>query len=171
MKRIDENLFQSILDNLNPENRDLEMIESLAFDKIDILVEKYFNENLSQLIINSIKPKTDLRKVALIFEVLVWSTPDNGEKIDLETENWLDSNNLNKIKCMMYRHDWLPPNQNWEKISKKIIILERELKSLVEYYTDEMLHWKKTGGRRTELLKKIIKTTANTKNIRFADRQ
>ncbi|CAM1341637.1 hypothetical protein [Tenacibaculum amylolyticum] len=158
-KRIEKMLFQSILDNLYPENEPLEMIGDLAFDNIDILVNKYFDDNFSQLIINSIEPQTDLRKIALIFEVLVWSTPDNGEKMDSDTKNWLESKDLTKIKCMLFRHDWLPLNQNWEKLSKEIILMNSKLKNLIEYYTDELLYWEKNQGRRTELLINIVNTT------------
>lgn len=154
--KIDSLLFKSIMDDLHPEKEMSKMIGAIAFEKIGILSEKYFNINFCQLIINSIESEFEVRKVALIFDVMVWSTPDNGKKLDFLTKNWVGSEDLIKIKSMIFRYEWLPINLDWKKLSRQIIKQDNRLADLVKYYEEELNYWNTTGLRRTELLKEKI---------------
>ncbi|GGG03075.1 hypothetical protein [Pontibacter amylolyticus] len=160
-KSIDENLFRSILEHIDPELDDDKEIKGRAFDLIDILVENHYDDDFCQLIINSIKPGTDLRKVARILDILIWSTPDNGTKLDRLTSNWLNSGDKLKVKTLLFRKDWLPSEDSWSK--ENIVIKEHfpELIELADFYSEEIELFNKTGLRRINKLKELIKTAGN----------
>jgi hypothetical protein len=157
--KLKNSLFNSILDNIYPDNKRSEIINQKAFDQIDVFVNLHFKDDFCQMIINSIGPETDLRKVAIMLDILVWSTPDNGTKLDKLTKGWLESGDLNKVKCLLYRHEWLPTNIEWKTCASDIIKFDYNLKKLVDYYTEEVEYSKKTGLRRTELLVELIKNS------------
>jgi hypothetical protein len=161
-KGIDNNLFQSILENIDPDLDDEQEIKSKAFDFIDLLVDGHFEDDFCQLLINSIKPNTDLRKVSRVLDILIWSTPDNGSKLDKLTSNWLISNDKLKIKVILFRKDWLPKDEHWPQERGHIKRVCPELNFIVDYYSNELNSWRKTGLRRIDELKEIIKTAGST---------
>ncbi len=156
MNKIDSILLSEILEDIKPNNGELDIIGQNAFEKVDVLVKHHFEEDFCQLLVDSIEPNTDLRKIAIILDILVWSTPDNGTKLNTLTFGWLESGDLTKIKCILFRHEWLPANETWESNSERILQADDNLKDLVEYYSEEVEYSKNSGMRRIKKLQGLI---------------
>ncbi|MEQ8478536.1 hypothetical protein [Fulvivirga sp.] len=150
--------INSIFENIDPDASHQDEIKDKAFDLIDEFVAQHFEEDFCELLISKIEPKTDLRKVARTLDILVWSTPDNGKRLDKLTRNWLNSNDGNKIRAILFRKDWLPTH-DWEELSKNIIYKDTTLKPLIDYYTRELDYWRRTGLRNLGLLEEAIKAS------------
>ena len=149
-------LVDSILEHIHPDKSESERIDDTAFDKTENFVQSYFKTDYATLIYNSVESNFDLRKAAILLDILIWSTPDNGTKLDQLTHNWISSEDQKKVKLMLYRFEWLPDSQTWPQISEEIILKFPNLKMLVNYYSME-LESSKSGYRNIEKLEQIIR--------------
>lgn len=153
----DKELLKTILDGIQYKASGETDITIQAFDETDIFVDCYFDDDFAQIIINSIGPDTDLRKVARLLDILVWSTPDNGTKLDSLIENWIESNDKTKIEIILLREDNFPRYDRYENIT----VLERvkqefpEFIELCNYHIEEFNYQKETGLRRMDILYKL----------------
>ena len=151
-------LIKTIFAHIDPDASHQDEINDKAFDLIDEFVSRYFEEDFCELLIANIKTKTDLIKVARTLDILVWSTPDNGKRVDALTGHWLNSNDGNKIRAILFRKDWLP-NSDWQELSKHLAHQETTLKPIIDYYTNELDYWKQSGLRNLELLEEAVKAS------------
>ncbi|MBW8244315.1 hypothetical protein K1F50_16010 [Muricauda oceani] len=165
MNKIDSTLLWEILEDIRPENKEADVIGQITFEKVDVLVKNHFERDFCQLLLDSIEVSTDLRKIAIILDILTWSTPDNGTKLDRLTSDWLESGDLTKIKCILFRHEWLPENEEWKKKSESIIKADESLIDLVQYYNEEVEYFKNTGIRRIEKLRRLINSYLSLSNV------
>lgn len=116
----DKELILEICNNLYPEADESKAISQKAFDLIDTFVKRYFDIDFAQLLIDSLPVQNDFRKTALILDILVWSTPDNGEKMDKLTSDWLYSGDIRKVKSILFLEDWLPSFGTWLEVKANL---------------------------------------------------
>lgn len=153
----DFELVDKILDGFYYEDSGVSRANQQGFDQTDIFVDRYFNEDFAEIIYNSITKDTDLSKVATLFDVLVWSTPDNGTRLEELVHNWITSDNKTKVQIILLRQDWFPRQDREEniKVLEKVKLKFPDLAELCNYHLEEFDYQKKTGLRRIELLFKI----------------
>lgn len=154
----DKELILEICNNLYPEADESKAISQKAFDLIDIFVKRYFDIDFAQLLIDSLPVQNDIRKTALILDILVWSTPDNGEKMDKLTSDWLYSGDVRKVKSILFREDWLPSFGDWLEVKANLNKHFPELVNLIDYHDREIQYWQVTGKRNMDQLRTILKT-------------
>lgn len=165
MNKIDSTLLSEILEDIRPENKKADVIGHLVFEKVDVLVKNHFEGDFCQLLLDSIEMSTDLRKIAIVLDMLIWVTPDNGTKLDRLTSDWLESGDLTKIKCILFRHEWLPEDEKWKKKSESILKADKSLSDLVQYYNEEVEYNKNTGLRRIGRLRRLINSYLSLSNL------
>lgn len=154
-------LLNAILDQLIYQEDGSIKINQEAFDLIDVFVERYFNTDFAQVIINSLKPDTDLRKTARILDILIWSTPDNGVKLRRLISNWIRSGDKTKVEIILKREDEFP-GENIEKnkgVLEKVKMQFPCFKNLCDYHISEFEYWSKTNNRRMGLFYAMLSET------------
>lgn len=70
-----------------------------TFELVDCLVSEYGENKLGSRLYNEIDKSIDCNIIADLFNILIWSTSDNGSQLIRETETWLvEAKDIRKIK-------------------------------------------------------------------------
>ena len=154
----DTELIENILHEIYYENSGELRADQNGFDQCDIFVNLYFNENFPEIIYNSLKKETDLAKISSLLDILVWSTPDNGKKLEELISNWITSKDKIKVEIILLRQDWFP-RQNREENIKVLENVKQKFPEFVElcnYHIDEFDYQRENGLRRMKPLYLLI---------------
>jgi hypothetical protein len=136
----DKEIIRSISAGLIYKNSGEIDITDHAFGQIDLFVNRYFDSDFCEVIINSLEDNTDLRKIARMLDVLIWSTPDNGTKLDRLIHDWIISDDKRKVQMILFREDDFPrrtPVENKEVLSM-VKIKFPDLSGLCDYHINEL---------------------------------
>lgn len=70
--------------------------EDRIFDLVDELLGKYEDTDYPNLILDA-SPDTEVHKIGCLFDILLWSTRDEGARIQLCRNVWLEQSDERKI--------------------------------------------------------------------------
>ena len=88
-------LLESTLQKIEAENGDY----NESFELVDELLKKYGEQNLAERLYADIDSTISWEIIANLFDILIWSTSDNGGNLTGETENWLiEATDIKKVK-------------------------------------------------------------------------
>ncbi|HEX8015737.1 MAG TPA: hypothetical protein VF465_10935 [Flavobacterium sp.] len=149
----DVKLIETILDGIYYEITDELRANEKGFNQADIFVDLYFKENFAEIIFNSLKNDTDLAKIAALLDILVWSTPDNGTKLEKLIYDWIISDNKIKVQIILLRQDSFPRSERVEniKVLENVKQIFPELTELCNYHIDEFDYQKKNRSKTTRI--------------------
>ena len=154
----DVDLLKDILDSILYEENGGTDITQEDFDLTDIFVDRYFKIDFTQVIIDSLQSNSDLRKVGTLLDILIWSTPDNGTKLDSLIHDWITSNDKTKIEILLLREEWFPRTDRDEntKVLESVKQKFPEFTDLCKYYIDEFDYDAKHHMRRMDIFYKLV---------------
>lgn len=134
-----KNLLENIYSHIHPNNSEMTKIDDETFDLVDILIESFPYEGLIDKIYeNSIQ--IDVRKIGILFDILTWSTKDNGTYLFIQIAVWAKGNNKRKVEIALSINDCFPlePLSELEKELKLIEIKFPDLKSKCDFWADKI---------------------------------
>jgi len=111
-----------------------EQFKEAIFDLVDELILMTGNVGIAEIIYNH--STKELAKLSILFDILIWYTPDNGNELLNQTKKWFLGNDQNKIELVLNMTNVYPcqPFDLLEKRLKEIQWLYPELRERCDYW-------------------------------------
>ncbi|MFN8346786.1 MAG: hypothetical protein U0X91_17425 [Spirosomataceae bacterium] len=130
-------LLGAIYSHIHPYNTEMDKIDKETFDLVDTLLEGVPYEGLIDKIYENSK-QTDVRKIGILFDILTWSTKDNGTYLFTQIATWVKGNNKKKLEIALSVNDSFPlyPISELEKELKLVEKKFPDLRPMCEFWAD-----------------------------------
>ncbi len=131
-----DGLLDRIFADIYPEKSEVEELGESVFDLTDEFIKKHERENIAEVIYISSLNEKNILKISRLFDVLIWSTEDNGSELLKTTHEWMKGNNKRKIQIVLNMKDVFPISDANE--------LKQELERIMELFPDlkdNCKHW------------------------------
>lgn len=113
------------------EHLNIEDISETIFDAVAEFVANNNHEDLAELVYQQTLDSDEIQKIACLFDILIWSTLDNGYAVLKTIEAWLLGNNQRKIALALFMSSVFPM-QSFDRLKEQLTQIKVLYPSLAE---------------------------------------
>lgn len=115
------------LAHIYPEKDEPDQFDDVVFDLAEQLAELTGNKHIASTVYeNSDK---NVQKLSILFDILIWSTPDNGTELLRETREWFLQNDPDKLELVLHITN-VYPYQPFDELEKRLLEIRTDFPSL-----------------------------------------
>ncbi|WP_343637173.1 hypothetical protein [Fluviicola sp.] len=127
MNEVLQQKIAETLAHIYPEKDEQEQFDDVVFDLAEQLAELTGNENIASKIYEH--SDRNVQKLSILFDILIWSTPDNGAELLRETKEWFLQNDPDKLELVLHITN-VYPYQPAGALEKRLLEIRSDFPSL-----------------------------------------